>query len=173
MSEAKTEATIRRKKIADILNEETGSTSYKAHKYSLESNRPLDYGEADDRTFAWKKTGETDPPKKHKNLHQLSQTLAERDEQVLTYFLDGSRHVYKVEDRSYPSGGRILIYPTIAGQVGVGICKRKAKKMVPEALTREFVISVPKLADPNGKNGFFEALCDKLNNHCCPNVSLF
>jgi len=36
--------------------------------------------------------------------------------------------------------------------------------MTSEALTREFVISVPKLADPNGKGGFFEALCAKLND---------
>ncbi|GHU75334.1 hypothetical protein FACS1894188_05980 [Clostridia bacterium] len=91
-----TESVTRRKKISDIL---------------------------DERTFVWKKTGETDPPKKYKSLQQLSQTLAERDEQVLTYFLDGSWHVYKVEDRAYPSGGRTLIYPTIARQVGVGICK--------------------------------------------------
>jgi hypothetical protein len=36
--------------------------------------------------------------------------------------------------------------------------------MTPEALHREFAISVPKLADANGKSGFFEALCEKLND---------
>jgi hypothetical protein len=154
---------VRKKKITQILDEETGSKSYRAHKYSLDTDRPLDYGESDDCTFVWKKSGETEPPKKYKFLGDLATTLAERDEQVLTYFLDGSRHVYKVEDRAYPFNGRTLVYPTIAGQVGVGICKRQDKKMMPESLTREFVVSVPKLADPNGKNGFFEALCSKLN----------
>jgi hypothetical protein len=153
----------KKKKITHILNEETGSKSYRAHKYSLDTDRPLDYGETDDRTFEWKKSGETEPPKKYKELSDLAEKLAKRDEQVLTYFLDGSRHVYKVEDRAYPSGGRTLVYPTIAGQVGVGICKRNYKRMKPEALHREFVISVPKLADANGKSGFFEALCEKLN----------
>lgn len=152
-----------KKKITQILDEETGSKSYRAHKYSLDTDRPLDYGESDDHTYIWKKLGETEPPKKYKFLGDLAKKLADRDEQALSYFLDGSRHVYKVEDRAYPTGDRKLVYPTIAGQVGVGICKRRDKRMIPEALHREFVISVPKLADANGKSGFFEALCAKLN----------
>ncbi|GHU75337.1 hypothetical protein FACS1894188_05990 [Clostridia bacterium] len=36
--------------------------------------------------------------------------------------------------------------------------------MTLELLTREFVISVPKLADSNGIGGFFEALSKKLND---------
>jgi hypothetical protein len=151
------------KKITQILDEETGSKRYRAHKYSHDIDRPLDYGESAEFTFIWKKLGETEPPKNYKSLENLAAALAKRDEQALTYFLDGSRHVYKVEDRAYPFSGRTLVYPTIAGQVGVGICKRKDKKMLPEALHREFVISVPKLADANGKSGFFEALCVKLN----------
>jgi hypothetical protein len=156
-------ADVKRKKITQILDDETGSKSYRAYRYSLDTDRPVDYGESDDQTFVWRTSGETDPPKKYKTLGDMATWLAKRDEQVLTYFLDGSRHVYKVEDRAYPTGDRKLVYPTIAGQVGVGICKRQDKKMTPEDLHREFVISVPKLADANGKSGFFEALCVKLN----------
>jgi len=157
---------IKRKKITQILAEETGGKSYKAHKYSLDSERStLEYNEMEDRTFVWKKRGETDPPTTYKSLEVLARILSERDEQVLTYFLDGSRHVYKVDDMAYAqSGDRSVIYPTIAGQVGVGICKRINKKMMPEALTREIILSVPKIADPSGKNGFFEALSVKLND---------
>ena len=61
------------------------------------------------------------------------------------------------------SGGRSVIYPTIAGQVGVGICKRQDKRVSSEDLTREIVISIPNIADANGKGGFFEALSNKLN----------
>ena len=61
------------------------------------------------------------------------------------------------------SGGRSVIYPTIAGQVGVGICKRQNKRVSSEDLTREIVISIPNIADANGKGGFFEALSNKLN----------
>ena len=160
------DAVVKRKKITNIIEEETGGKSYKAHKYSLDNDRSsLDYGESDDGTFVWKKRGETDPPAKYKSLESLSKILATRDEQVLTYFLDGSRRVYKVDDMAYTlSGGRKAIYPTIAGQVGVGICKRQSKKVSPEDMTREIVISIPRLADADGKGGAFESLALKLNN---------
>lgn len=156
----------KRKNITQILAEETGGKSYKAHKYSLDSERStLEYNETEGRTFVWKKAGETEPPNTYKSLKFLAKMLAERDEQVLTYFLDGSRHVYKVDDVAYSqSGNRSVIYPTIAGQVGVGICKRENKKMTQEALTREIVIALPSIADPNGKGGFFESLSVKLND---------
>jgi hypothetical protein len=155
----------KRKKITQILAEETGGKSYKAHKYSLDSERStLDYNETEDHTFVWKKRGETEPPTIYKSLESLAKMYAARDEQVLTFFLDGSRHVYKVDDMAYSqSGDRSVIYPTIAGQVGVGICKRENKKMMPEVLTREIVISIPSIADPSGKDGFFESLSVKLN----------
>jgi hypothetical protein len=86
----------RKKKITQILDEETGSKSYRAHKYSLDTDCPLE------------------PPKKYKFLGDLAATLAKRDEQVLTYFLDGSRHVYKVEDRGVSHRRPKLVYPTIA-----------------------------------------------------------
>lgn len=160
-----TENICKRKKITQILAEETGGRSYKAHKYSLDSERSsLEYSEREDPTFSWKKHGETEPPATYKSLETLARFLSKRDEQVLTYFLDGSRHVYKVDDMAYAqSGNRSVIYPTIAGQVGVGICKRENKIMIPEALTREIILSVPSIADPSGKGGFFEALSVKLN----------
>ena len=156
----------KRKKITQILAEETFSKSYKAHKYSLDSTRSfLEYGEVEDKTFVWKKRGETEPPSTYKSLDVLARHLSERDEQVLTYFLDGSRRVYKVDDMAYTqSGGRSAIYPIIAGQVGVGICKRLDKKMTQEALIKEIVLSVPSIANPNGKDGFFESLSAKLND---------
>lgn len=156
----------KRKKITQILAEETGGKSYKAHKYSLDSERStLDYNETEDRTFVWKRRGETEPPTTYRSLESLAKVLATREEQVLTYFLDGSRHVYKVDDMAYSqSGDRSAIYPTIAGQVGVGVCKRDNKKMMPEVLTKEIVISIPSISDPSGKDGFFESLSIKMND---------
>lgn len=155
----------KRKKITQILEEETGGKSYKAHKYSLDSDRSIiDYKESEDRTFIWRKRGETEPPSSYKSVESLAKILAAREEQVFTYFLDGSRHVYKVDDMAYSqSGDRSVIYPTIAGQVGVGICKRQNKKMISEILKKEIIISIPSIADPNGKDGFFESLSLKLN----------
>jgi len=156
----------KRKKITQILAEGTFGKSYKAHKYSLDSTRSaLEYNEVEDKTFVWVKRGETELINAYKPLDKLARFLAERDDQVLTYFLDGSRRVYKVDDMAYSqSGNRNAIYPIIAGQVGVGICKRIDKKMEHEALIKEIILSVPSIANPNGKDGFFESLSVKLND---------
>jgi hypothetical protein len=159
------EQITKRLNITDIIADATNGKSYKAHKYSLDSERSaLEYSDTEDNTFSWKKRGETEPPATYKSLRDLAMLMAKREEQVLTYFLDGSRHVYKVDDMAYTqSGDRSVIYPTIAGQVGVGICKRVNRNMMPEALTREIVLSIPSIADPNGKGGFFENLARRLN----------
>lgn len=156
--------TPKRDKVMNILAKETGGKSYKAHKYSLDATeRPvIDYG---DNQIVWKKTAETTPHKKYVDLSSLSKQLAKRDEQILSYFLDGSRRVFKVDDIAYThSGGRSVIYPVIAGQIGVGCCRRVAKKMVPDKFKREIVLSLPDIANADGLSGFFPATAKKLND---------
>lgn len=151
-------------KLMTILAEATGGKSYKAHKYGLDhAERPfIDYGED---SIIWKRTAETDKSnRKYVPLGELSLKLAARGEQLLTYFLDGSRRVFKVDDIAYAhSGGRSVIYPVIGGQIGVGCCKRVDKKMVPEKFKQEFVLSIPDIANADGKPGFFPAIAKKLN----------
>lgn len=151
-------------KIMSILAEVTGGKSYKAHKYGLDhADRPfIDYGED---SIIWKKTAETDKTnRKYVPLEGLSKKLSAREEQLLTYFLDGSRRVFKVDDIAYTkSGGRSVIYPVVAGQIGVGCCKRENKRMIPEKFKREFVLSIPDIANADGKAGFFPATARKLN----------
>lgn len=150
-------------KIMTMLAEVTGGKSYKAHKYGLDhAERPfIDYGED---SIVWKKTAETYPHRKYIPLEELSKTLSKRDEQLLTLFLDGSRRVFKVDDIAYSqAGGRSVIYPVIAGQIGVGCCKRVKKQLVPEKFKREIVLSVPDIANADGKAGFFSATANKLN----------
>lgn len=151
-------------KIMSILAEATGGKSYKAHKYGLDhADRPfIDYGED---SIIWKKTAETNKAsRKYVPLEKLSKKLAAREEQLLTYFLDGSRRVFKVDDIAYAkSGGRSVIYPVVAGQIGVGCCKRENKRMIPAKFKREFVLSIPDIANADGKAGFFPATAFKLN----------
>jgi len=150
-------------KIMTVLAKETGGKSYKAHKYGLDhAERPyIDYG---DDSITWKKTAETIPHRKYVSLEGLSKKLAIRNEQLLTYFLDGSRRVFKVDDIAYKvSGGRSVIYPVIAGQIGVGCCCRVNKIVVPEKFKREIVLSLPDIADADGIPGFFNATAKKLN----------
>lgn len=150
-------------KIMNILAEATGGKSYKAHKYPIDyADRPsIDYGDSE---IIWKRRAETTQHRIYINLLGLSKKLASRDDQILSYFLDGSRRVFKVDDIAYvQSGGRSIIYPVIAGQIGVGCCHRVNKKVVPVQLKREFVLSMPDVADADGKPGFWPATAKKLS----------
>ncbi len=151
-------------RVMKILTETTGGKSYKAHKYGLDNTeRPfIDYGE---QAIVWEKSAETNKSnRKYIPLENLSKKLSERNEQLLSYFLDGSRRVFKVDDIAYlQSGGRSVIYPVIAGQIGVGCCHRVEKKIVPEKFKQEFVLSLPDIANADGKTGFFTATAKKLN----------
>lgn len=150
-------------KIMNILAEATGGKSYKAHKYPIDyADRPsIDYGDSE---IIWKRRAETTQHRTYVNLLGLSKKLASRDDQILSYFLDGSRRVFKVDDIAFvQSGGRSIIYPVIAGQIGVGCCHRVNKKVVPVQLKREFVLSMPDVADADGKPGFWPATAKKLS----------
>ena len=151
-------------KIMNLLAKETGGKSYKAHKYGLDhAERPfIDYGE--DGAIIWKKTAETTPHRTYVDLTKISKKLAPRNETILSFFLDGSRRVFKVDDIAYSqSGGRSVIYPIIAGQIGVGCCRRIDKVLKPERFKREIVLSMPDIANADGKPGFFPATAQKLN----------
>lgn len=146
-----------------ILARETGGKSYKAHKYSLDAEgRPtIDYGESQ---IVWKRTAETTPHKGYIDLNSLCRQLAKQESQILSYFLDGSRRVFKVDDMAYAhSGGRSVIYPVIAGQIGVGCCRRVDRKMIPEKFKRELVLSMPDIANADNIPGFFPGTATKLN----------
>ena len=153
----------KRNKVMDILEDVTGGKSYRAHKYGLDhTERPtIDYGENDN---IWKKTAETTRHRTYIDLSDLTKRLAMRNEQIFSYFLDGSRRVFKVDDIAYTqSGGRNVIYPVIAGQIGVGCCRRTDKRIIPEKFKREIVLSMPDIANADGKSGFFPATAKKLN----------
>lgn len=149
-------------KIRDILTEETGGKSYKAHKYSLDATeRPtIDYG---NNQIIWKKTAETTRHTRYIDLSRLSKIITQQNDQILSYFLDGSRRVFKVDDRAYYDGSRSMIFPIIAGQIGVGCCRRVDRRMMPEKFKREIVLSMPDIANAGGKPGFFQATTKKLN----------
>ncbi len=154
---------IKRNKIMDILAKVTGGKSYKAHKYGLDYlDRPsVDYGDSE---IIWKRRAETTLHKTYVDLSPLCKKLASRNEQILCYFLDGSRRVFKVDDIAFPqSGGRSVIFPVIAGQIGVGCCTRKGKRLHPIKFKREFVLSMPDIANADGKSGFWPATAKKMN----------
>ena len=153
----------RHDKVMNILAEATGGKSYKAHKYVIDhADRPtVDYGDSE---IIWKRRAETTQQRTYVDLSRHSKKFASRDDQILSYFIDGSRRVFKVDDIAYAqSGGRSVIFPVIAGQIGIGCCHRINKKIVPAKFKREFVLSMPDVADADGKSGFWPATAKKLS----------
>lgn len=144
-------------KVTSFLARETSGTSYKAHKYSLDhEERPqLDY----EHYNIWKRNAETQLQKTWIPIPHIYQ-----NESLFRYFLDGSRRVFKVDDISYKeSGGRSQVYPLVAGQIGVGCCRREDKQLKPDKFKGEVVLSMPDKADADRIKGFFPALAKKLN----------
>ena len=90
-------------------------------------------------------------------------------ESPFVYFLDGSRHIFKLDDVLYLD----KIYPITAGQVCVACCKRENRKIKPlvyknkQFLKYDIVIALPKVA---GKSDWiepeeeFEELKNLINN---------
>lgn len=150
-------------KIMNIIAGVTGGKSYKAHKYGLDylARPSVDYGDSE---IVWKRRAETTSYKTYIDLSRLSKYLSSQDDQILSYFLDGSRRVFKVDDIAFTqSGGRSVIYPVIAGQIGVGCCRRVNKMLIPAKFKREYVLSMPDVADADGKPGFWPATAKKIS----------
>ena len=149
-------------KIMSIIEKETKGKSYHTYKYSYDSiGLPsIDYDDKPEEVMKWLDSGETDSPTKAVPLKEYADSIAGQ-EPLIKYFLDGSRHVFKVDDIAYNKH----IYPVVAGQIGVGCCKRENKRMKVEKFYRELVIALPKNANADGHNdtAYFASKLKKVN----------
>lgn len=152
-------------KIMDIIEKKTFGHSYHTMKYSYDTvGVPgVDY---DDKIMVWEKIAETRQPKAR--FIDLRDEMEDRkgEQPIITYFLDGSRHVYKVDDMSYNK----QLYPIVAGQIGVGCCRRLNGRMKLEKFEKKYVIVLPDVANPDSavKNRtFFAARARELNDLDC------
>lgn len=151
-------------KIMEIIEKETKGKSYHTYKYSYDSiGLPsIDYDDDPSKIMKWKESAETVQHKKSINIKPLADQIIEvGDEPLIKFFLDGSRHVFKVDDIAYNKH----IYPVVAGQIGIGCCKRENKKMYPELFYRELVIALPKNSNADGHDdtAFFSSKLKKIN----------
>ncbi len=145
----------------DFIEEQTKGTSYHTFKYGVESvSVPrIDYDD-DERVVEKGRPPETVATKEQ--CIDLSPRLKEKQgSPIFSYFLDGSRHTYKVDDIAYGT----KVFPVIAGQVSVGCCHRVDKKMQPFKLSHKNVIVLPKECHPDGRaiNARLNSWKDKLN----------
>lgn len=146
--------------IIKIIEEETDGKSYRSHKYCHDTTPTagIDYDDA--TNVVWKNYGETIRYTKPINVKKIADKVA-KTESLFTYFLDGSRHTYKVDDISYNNN----VYPVIAGQIGVGCCKRVNKDLKKEIFKQKLIIVLPDVANNDGwgATAFFENLLKKVN----------
>lgn len=101
-------------KIMEIIAKETKGKSCHTYKYSYDSiGLPsIDYDDDPNKIMKWKDSAETGSPKRPIDLKPLADQLQEIGESpLLKYFLDGSHHVFKVDDIAYNK-------PMIDGKVG-------------------------------------------------------
>lgn len=142
------------------IAEETNGKSFKTFKYSFESVAMPSFDYDDHSDITWERLGETVTYKKSIDL-TLDAKTASNQKPCFTYFLDGSRRAFKVDDISY----RNQVYPVIAGQIGIGCCVRINKEMQKYDFFRRLVIALPKVAslDEWNKKGFFNNLLKKVN----------
>ena len=150
-------------KVMEIIAKETNGRSYNTEKFSYDTIGipSIDYDDTSNRVMKWKDAAETIEQKKAVDLSQYARDISGQTP-LITYFLDGSRHVYKVDDISYNK----KVYPVIAGQIGVGCCKRVNKALSPELFYRRLVIALPKVSyhDGWGEDAFFASKVTKINS---------
>ena len=148
------------KEILKLIAAETAGESYRAHKMELdiETDTASRIDNPETR-FENPRYGET----KKFNGYILLKNFLQNNSQVLTYFLDDSRHVYKIDEIAYRHGTRKMVYPVIAGQVAVGCCRRQNKKLHAENFFGENILTLPNIANANGSRGFLPALIQKIN----------
>jgi hypothetical protein len=149
-------------KIMQIIAEETNGTSYNTYKYSYDSiGLPeIDYDNESNKIMKWQETAETIKYTKSIDIKSLADRLV-GEPPLIKYFLDGSRHVFKVDDIAYNKH----VFPVVAGQIGVGCCGRENKRMYTEMFFRELVLALPDKSNADGWNdaAFYASKVKKLN----------
>lgn len=152
--------------ILSLLEDATNGNCYKSYKYCADKELTvptITYDENQSLTLLKDRYGETDTTlTKTKDLRSFANKISE-DKPLFSYFLDGSRRTYKVDDIELNK----RIFPIMAGQIGVACCERQAPgRFKCKAVENNLVISLPSEANPEIKNNnlFFNKLTDKINN---------
>lgn len=146
--------------VIKIIEDVTKGKSFHSYKYEHDTTPTagIDYDYSP--TIVWKNYGETEKHDLEVDMKELADEIA-GEESLFTYFLDGSRRTYKVDDISYNNN----VYPIIAGQIGVGCCKRVNKELKNEIFNKKLVIVLPDIAykDTWGAEVYFDELLKKVN----------
>ena len=138
-------------------------TCFKTKKLSLDTyvSDTITY---DDKSASKSKKSnfaETDDRRIH--TIRIKENLLKVNNPIFSFFLDGSRHVYKIDDIAI--GKRI--FPFLAGQIIVGCCHRKNRDTFHKySLSHQLVLSLPidfnTDDDPNFRNYYLKLVNDEI-----------
>ncbi len=145
-----------------IFEQATYGKSYSTHRYCCESDLIPEPFHKKEKDFVFDKYGETERHKKSIDLRRSLETVSKLKVPLFSFFLDGSRRVYKLDDIEYNN----RVYPIFLGQIGASCCRRNLEGYIKNFRTNNrLILAVPAIADPDGghKSKFFEKLCEKIN----------
>lgn len=154
-------------KILDYIQKQGAGNyhCYSTKKFSLDDNTHdnLSY---DEKSVSVDKKGvfaETDKSRVH--TIEISPTMRRFSTPIFSFFLDGSRHTYKVDDIGISN----KIFPVVAGQIIVGCCERRSRDEFKRyAVNSRIVLSMPTdfdIDDANVNNNFCRLQCEKINEN--------
>ena len=139
------------KGILDTIAEQTSGKSFKTHKVSFDSINYPSINYDDKRDIIWKRYGETVQHHKALNLSNLANEIMKSSKPLFKFFLDGSRRTYKVDDISYGN----QVFPIVAGQIGVGCCKREYRRLSKQDYYAQYVNALPRSANKDSWDSGF------------------
>ena len=125
-------------------------SSYDTLKRFIDEREQDTFGEFEDHSSSdvvmdsHDKYAEDQPLKSNYRKIPLSDIHKFHDKSRFKYFLDGSRHVYKVGDVLIAGA----VYPVVAGQIIIGCCIRKDRQMMEFKHKRKLVIAMPNWSFP-------------------------
>lgn len=135
---------------------------YKTNKITIESSEAdvLDYDDKPASTRNTSLIAESNLTRVH--TVRVPQMLIDYSRSIFTYFLDGSRHVYKVDDIAIGK----KIFPVLAGQIVVGCCERKDRDTFKpyDNIRPKVVIAMPDDFDVDDEgDDFCRLYCEDIN----------
>lgn len=149
--------------VTKALERITGRPCFDTYRRCLDQERLslLEYDYCDQEFMA--QQGETLRFEKARDVSAIAESWKGR-EPAFKLFLDGSRRTYKIVDM--PIGAQV--FPIVAGQVGVGVCRRDDHRLSPCELIFHTILAVPDKINPDGggsrQNAAYCAdLLEKLN----------
>lgn len=127
-----------------------------------ERNELLEYDFFDHQFM--REQGETERINGPRDVRQRADEWLQR-ELAIKFFMDGSRRTYKIADLQIGS----QVFPIIAGQVGVAVCRRDNKHLYPCEIIMHVVVAFPDKLNTEGKGGkqeraFFADLTNQINS---------